>query len=132
MSEQKAVRSFTPSVTSNRNSDGTKSIKCKLCRGTPVEPTYLTCKHAFCYICLHNYVERMRYTDSLDFPCPHCNKLSAPPWGIWHLSHKVWLLSVLPHCFTQHTIHKHWYKKHCLYFYYLKTKICIVDSRSFA
>ena len=63
--------------------------KCRLCRSLSVQPTYLNCKHAFCYVCLRAYVERQRYTDSLDFPCPHCNKLSPPPWGIWHLSHKV-------------------------------------------
>jgi len=63
--------------------------KCRLCRSMSVQPTYLSCKHAFCYMCLRAYVERQQYTDSLDFPCPHCGKLSAPPWGIWHLSHKV-------------------------------------------
>lgn len=62
---------------------------CKLCGQTAIQPTYLRCKHVFCYVCLHTYVVDGQYLDSLDFPCPHCHKLSAPPWGIWHLSHKV-------------------------------------------
>lgn len=95
MDERGALNSsFAPSeIRSTSNTpvlpNGPSTMTCKLCREPPVQPTYLNCKHVFCYMCLHAYVERNRYTDSLDFPCPHCSKLSAPPWGIWHLSHKV-------------------------------------------
>lgn len=64
-------------------------VICKLCNGLAVKPTYLQCKHSFCDLCLVNYVKIKKYQESLDFPCPYCGNLSAPPWGIWHLSDKV-------------------------------------------
>ncbi|KAF6040480.1 hypothetical protein EB796_001193 [Bugula neritina] len=64
-------------------------VICKLCNGLAVKPTYLQCKHSFCDLCLVNYVKIKKYQESLDFPCPFCGNLSAPPWGIWHLSDKI-------------------------------------------
>lgn len=62
---------------------------CKLCSQIPAQPVYLSCKDVFCSPCLQSYMHHGRYMDSLEIPCPHCKRLSAPPWGIWHLSHKV-------------------------------------------
>ncbi|XP_067942787.1 uncharacterized protein [Watersipora subatra] len=89
------ARRSAPSVLQHANDSAKltpetpRSVRCRLCKQPPVEPTHLNCKHTFCYQCLYAYVERGRYMNSLDFPCPHCRKLSAPPWGTWHLSHKV-------------------------------------------